>query len=202
MIAGPSLPILQRHLTESVTNGFIPYEPTLGQFITADEAAGRYEALNGWFEDKGHFWIGTGPFYLEAAHPIERIVHLRRFEQFPDLSSKWVGFAAPKIAEVEVAGPVVVIAGSEASFDVDVTFAGEPYPVAEVDFVTYLVLDAKGEIVHVAEAEAVSDGLWRIVLDADMTEGLIAGSTRLEVVVSPNVVAIPTFSTATFVLLP
>jgi len=35
-----------------------------------------------------------------------------------------------------------------------------------------------------------------------MTEGIVAGSTRLEVVVSPNVVAIPSFSTATFVVLP
>ena len=201
-IAGPSLPILERHLSEAQAQGFIPFEPTLSQFITAEEAEARYDALSAWFEDKGHFLIGTGPFYLEAAHPIERIVHLRRFADFPDPASKWVGFAAPRIADLEVTGPAVVTAGSEASFDVDVTFKGEPYPVADVDFVTYLVLDANGEIVHVGEAEAVSDGLWRVVLSSDLTDGLVAGSTRLEVVVSPNVVAIPSFSTATFVLLP
>ena len=94
-IAGPSIPILERHLNEALAQGFIPFEPTLGQFITAEEASTRYEALKTWFEDKGHFWIGSGPFYLEAAHPIERIVHLKRFEAFPDPASKWVGFAAP-----------------------------------------------------------------------------------------------------------
>ena len=201
-IAGPSIPILERHLNEALAQGFIPFEPTLGQFITAEEASTRYEALKTWFEDKGHFWIGSGPFYLEAAHPIERIVHLKRFEAFPDPASKWVGFAAPKIAEVEISGPAVVTSGDEAAFDVNVTFEGQPYPVGDVNFVTYLVLDANGEIVHVGEGQAVSDGLWRVVLDADMTEGIVAGSTRLEVVVSPNVVAIPSFSTATFVVLP
>jgi len=201
-IAGPSIPILERHLSEAQAQGFIPFEPTLGQFITAEEASARYEALMTWFEDKGHFWIGTGPFYLEAAHLIERIVHLRRFADFPDPAEKWVGFAAPKIAELEITGPTVVTSGEEVTFDVNVTFEDQPYPVDDVNFVTYLVLDARGEIVHVGEGQAVSDGLWRVVLDADLTEGIVAGSTRLEVVVSPNVVAIPSFSTATFVVLP
>jgi len=202
LVAGPSIPILERHLAEAKADGFIPFEPTLGQFITADEASARYDALNTWFADKGHFWIGTGPFYLEAAHPIERIVHLRRFADFPDPAAKWVGFAAPKIADIEITGPAVVTSGDEATFDVNVTFEGQPYPVAEVNFVTFLILDANGEIAHVGEAEAESDGLWKVTLDADLTEGLVAGSTSLEVVVSSNVVAIPTFEAASFVLLP
>ena len=201
-IAGPSLPILAAHLRESAVAGFIPFEPTLGQFITADEAAARWASLESWFEDKGHFWVGSGPFYLEAAHPIERIVHLRRNPYFPDRADRWAGFVEPMIAEVDVIGPTVVTAGDEAVFDIEVTFEGEPYLVADVAFVTYLLLDALGEIVHVGYAEAVRDGLWQAVLPGELTAGLVAGSTRLEVVVSPIVVAIPTFEAAMFVLLP
>lgn len=202
LIAGPSLPILERHLGDARAAGFIPYAPTLGEFVTPEEAAARYAALQSWFEEKGHFWIGTGPFYLEATHPIERIIHLNRFPNFPDSAEKWAGFVAPRIAEVEVVGPMVVRAGDEAAFDIKVTFEGEPYPVADVDFVTYLLLDARGEIVHVGEAVAVRDGLWRAVLPAEKTAALVKGSTRLEVVVSPIVVAIPTFGAETFALFP
>ncbi|MCK4392826.1 ABC transporter substrate-binding protein, partial [Candidatus Bipolaricaulota bacterium] len=202
LIAGPSLPILERHLDEAIAVGFIPYAPTLGEFVTSGEAAARYAALQSWFEEKGHFWIGTGPFYLEAVHPIERIIHLNRFPLFPDPAEKWAGFAAPRIAEVEVVGPIVVRAGDEPAFDIKVTFEGEPYPVADVDFVTYLLLDARGEIVHVGEAVAVQDGLWRAVLSAEKTAALVKGSTRLEVVVSPIVVAIPTFGMKEFALFP
>lgn len=202
LIAGPSLPILERHLHDARAAGFIPYSPTLGEFINPGEAAARYAALQSWFEEKGHFWIGTGPFYLEATHPIERIIHLHRFPLFPDSAEKWAGFVAPRIAEVEVVGPLAIRAGDEAAFDIKVTFEGEPYPVADVDFVTYLLLDARGEIVHVGEAMAVQDGLWRAVLPAEKTAALVKGSTKLEVVVSPIVVAIPTFGVAGFALFP
>jgi peptide/nickel transport system substrate-binding protein len=174
----------------------------MGQFVTPEEAAARYAALTAWFAAKGHFWVSTGPFYLVATHPIERIVHLRRNPYFVDPAEKWIGFVAPRIAEVEVIGPAVVRAGTEAVFDIEVTFAGEPYPVADVSFVTYLLFDAVGDIVYVGRAVAVRDGLWRVVLPAEKTAGLILGSTRLEVVVAPIVVAVPSFDAATFVLLP
>lgn len=148
-IAGPSLPILERHLAEATAASFIPYAPTLGAFITPEEAAAHYTNLQSWVKEKGHFWIGTGPFYLEAACLIEEIVHLKRFAYFPDLSEKWVGFAEARVAEVEVIGPTEVTAGDEATFDIKVTFQGEPYPVADVDFVPYFLVDALGEIVHV-----------------------------------------------------
>ncbi|MCL0056181.1 ABC transporter substrate-binding protein, partial [Dehalococcoidia bacterium] len=198
----PSLPILERHLADAKAEGFIPYAPTLGEFITPEEAVARYANLQNWFEERGHFWLATGPFYLHAAFPVEEILHLKRFPYFPDPAERWVGFVAPRIAEVDVTGPTVVIAGDEAVFDIEVTFEGEPYPVADVDFVTYLLVDALGDIVHVGYAEAVQDGLWQVVLPGALTAGLVAGSTSLEVVVAPIVVAIPTFDAASFVLLP
>lgn len=201
-IAGPSLPILETHLARALAEGIIPYQPTLGQFITAEEADERWSNLQAWYEAKGHLWIGTGPFYLERAYPVEKIVHLKRFADFPDLAEKWVGFAEPRIAQVEVSGPTIVTVGAGAEFLVEVTFKGEPYPVADVDFVSYLVVDAEGVIEVVGEAEAVQDGLWKVVLTAEATAKLATGSARLEVAVAPVVVAIPTFASLGFVALP
>ena len=62
----------------------IPYAPTLGQFISADEAQARWNNLADWYDQKGHFWVGTGPLYLERAYPVEKIVHLKRNPDYPD----------------------------------------------------------------------------------------------------------------------
>ena len=201
-IAGPSLPIFETHLARALAEGIIPYQPTLGQFITAAEATERWTNLQAWYEAKGHLWIGTGPFYLEKAYSVEKIVHLKRFVDFPDLVEKWVVFAEPRVAQVEVSGPTIVTVGTEAEFLLDVTFKGEPYPVADVDFVSYLVVDAEGVIDVVGYAEAVQDGLWKVVLTAEATEMLATGSARLQVAFAPVVVAIPTFTSLGFVVLP
>ena len=37
----------------------------MGAYITAEEAAARYAALKAWYTAHGHFWVGTGPYYLD-----------------------------------------------------------------------------------------------------------------------------------------
>ena len=48
-VGGPSLDILSKHLDEASSQSLIPYEPTLGQYITADEAKARYDNLKTWY---------------------------------------------------------------------------------------------------------------------------------------------------------
>ena len=45
-IAGPTVDILAQQLTEAKDAGYIPYAPTMSQFVTAEEAAARYENLS------------------------------------------------------------------------------------------------------------------------------------------------------------
>ena len=198
-IAGPSIEILEGHLESAAADGHIPYASTLGDYISADEAAARWENLSAWYEDKGHFWVGNGPFYLEKAFPTEKTVQLIRVENFPDPSSKWEGFDTPMIAEVSVDGPARVASGDEATFDVFVDFGGEAYATADIGEVKYLVFDALGELALTGAAEAVEDGLWQITLSAEDTAGLETGANKLEVAVAPLRVSIPTFSSLEFV---
>jgi len=195
-IGGPSLDILAGYLEQDVASPFIPYEPTLGQYITADEATTRYANLQDFYTARHHFWIGTGPFYLESVFPVEGTITLARYEAYPDPSDKWSGFAAPKIAVVDVTGPASVAAGEEATFDAFVTFEDAPYPAAEIDVVSYLVYDATNTLVLKGDATLVADGQYQITVD---TTGFEAGSNKVKVVVTSLLVSIPTIVDYEFV---
>ncbi|MBM3134047.1 MAG: ABC transporter substrate-binding protein [Chloroflexi bacterium] len=198
-IAGPSLKILEKYLTDSTSKGYIPYAPTLGKFVTADEAAARYKNLAAFYKDRGHFWISNGPFYVHTVRPTEKIITVRKFADFPDAADKWLRFAEPQFATAAVSGPTRVTVGQKAEFSVKVTFKDKPYATKDLDFVKFLVLDATGNIALVAEAKAVKDGEWTAALTAEQTNKLAAGSNRLEVIVASKLVAVPTFESFTFV---
>jgi peptide/nickel transport system substrate-binding protein len=198
-IAGPSLAVLERQLAAALAERFIPYKNTLNPYVSTQEARERYEKLGAWRRARGHFWVGNGPFYLHSVHPAEKIVVIRRSEFFSDPAEKWVHFTEPRIAEVEVSGPRMVKVGSAVEFQVQVTFQGKPYPAEDVEIVRFLLFDARGELVELANAEGVRAGVWRVALTGKQTARLQEGSSRLEAVVTPRVVAVPSFKTFWFV---
>jgi peptide/nickel transport system substrate-binding protein len=201
-IGGPSLEILKGYLDQDASAGYVPYEPTLGQYVKADEAKARYANLQKWYKAHGHFWVGTGPFYLDKVFTTEKSLVLKRFADFHDTADKWARFSEPKIATVSVDGPAQVKAGDSATFDVSVTFKGEAYPAAELASVKYLLFDANNNLVAKGDATFVADGKYQVVLSADVTKGLAAGTNKLEVVVASKVVSIPSFQSVQFVTVP
>jgi peptide/nickel transport system substrate-binding protein len=198
-ISGPSLEVLKAKLDSAIEESFIPYAPTLGQFITADEAAARYANLLDWYRVQGHFWVGTGPFYLNKVFPVEKTLTLTRYQDYPDLVTKWAGFGEPKIADVEVDGPARVTIGEEATYTAFVTFKGEAYASSDIKEVKYLVFDATGALAGSGLAEMVDEGQYDVTLSADVTGALEAGSNKIEIIVVPLVVSVPTFSDFEFV---
>lgn len=199
---GPSLPILDKWLDYAIENNYLPWADFLMEYTTEEEIATRYANAKAWYQEKEHFWIGNGPMYLEKAYPIERMVHLKRFEQYSEPAEKWAIFDEPRIAEVEVTGGTRVRAGSDISFEVEITFDGEPYPVEFIQEVKYIVLDATGSVAYSGYAQPVADGLFEIVLTGEETAQLPVGSNTLEAIVLPTLVASATFGQHTFVTLP
>jgi peptide/nickel transport system substrate-binding protein len=199
-VGGPSLDILWTYLIEAITETYIPYEPTLGEYITAEEADARYNNLGQFFTFYGHFWVGNGPVFIESIRPIEKTATLQNFELFPDLASRWSGYAAPRLAEVDVEGPGLVVSGEEAVLSVFVSYEGEAYPLVDIDNVKYLLFDSTGAMVEVGAALAVEDGLFEITLTSEQTAALEAGASRIEVIVVPIVVSIPTLEAFEFVV--
>jgi peptide/nickel transport system substrate-binding protein len=201
-VAGPTVDILKAELDAAQEEGLLPYAATLSEFISADEIATRYSNLQEWHRSRGHLWIGTGPYFVQRAFPVEGTVILQRYAAYPFAADRWDRFAEPIIPLVEVEGPARVTAGSAESFDVYVTFHDEPYAVDDINEVKYLVFDATGELAYVGTADPVENGLWQVNLTSDVTGDLPEGSTLLEVVVVSKLVALPVSETITFVTSP
>jgi peptide/nickel transport system substrate-binding protein len=201
-VGGPSLEILSKYLDQAISESYIPYEPTLGQYITKEDADLRYANFKQWFEDHGHFWVGTGPYYLDQVFTTEKSLVLKHNPDFPDLANKWQQFSEPKLAETALDGPAQVKAGEEAVFDATITFNDQPYLQSDIQSVKYILYDATGAVAETGEATAVADGQYQVTLAADVTSQLPAGASRLEIAVVPIPVAVPSFTSLDFVVVP
>jgi peptide/nickel transport system substrate-binding protein len=197
-IGGPSLALLDKHLDEAIAAGTVPYAPALGQYLTADQAKARYNSLKAWYNVHGHFFIGTGPYYIDKAFLTEKTITLKNNGWFTDASDRWAAFSTPKLASVQLDGPTSVKVGEAATFDVTVTTKGKPYLNADIKQVKYLLYDATGAVISTGEATAAGDGKYQVVLSSDVTSKLAAGTNKIEVAVVPNPVAIPAFTSMEF----
>jgi peptide/nickel transport system substrate-binding protein len=65
----------------------------MGAYITAADVIARYATLKTWYKDHGHFWVGTGPYYLDTANPIAKTLVLKNFGHYPDLADRWSSFS-------------------------------------------------------------------------------------------------------------
>jgi peptide/nickel transport system substrate-binding protein len=200
-ISGPSMEFLKADLDKATAESFIPYAPTMSQYVTAEEAAARYKNLADFYTARGHFVVQAGPYYVFKASPVEKSLTLNRWTEYPDIANKWDVYGAPKLATVAIDGPGQVAANSEAKFDVTVTDpSGAPYPANEVSEAKYMVFDGQGNMVASGEATAAGDGAYTVDLTADATKAFTSGSYKLEVAVSPTVVSIPAFASYEFVV--
>ena len=201
-LAGPSIDLLKAQLDAAQAENLIPYEPTLGQYITVEEAEARYTNLQEWVRRYGHFWVNTGPYFVQKAFPVEGTLILQHNPEYADPANKWDRFSSAPIPEVLLDGTDRVTIGEEAVYDVFVDLAGEPYPVDDISMVRYLVFDATGELVEVGDADADSDGYWTITLTGDITGELAEGSNQLAVIVVSKRALVPVRDTIQFVTSP
>jgi peptide/nickel transport system substrate-binding protein len=203
-VAGPSLPILKRHLDEATADGFVPYADLVAPQLRDGEVAERYRRLGAWYAERKHFWVDNGPLYLHSVHPVERNVVLRRFEQYPDRSDKWLRFAVPRIPVLDLDGPMIVRKGETPTFDLCVSDRGKPYPDADIDRARYLLFDGRGRLR--AQGDAVpndaGDGCWSVRLAADQVAELGTGANSLEFAVTSIDVTLPAFATHAFATVP
>lgn len=201
-VGGPSLEVLAKYLDQAAAESYIPFAPTMSQYVTKEEADLRYANLKKWYEDHGHFWVGTGPYYLDQVFTTEKSLVLKNFADFPDLADRWAQFSEPKKATTLLDGPGQVKSGEEAVFDVTINFKDQPYLLSDIARVKYILYDATGAVVSVGDATPVADGEYQVTLSAEETAKLPTGSARLEVAVVPIPVAIPSFTSFDFVAVP
>jgi peptide/nickel transport system substrate-binding protein len=199
MIGGPSLAILEKYMNQAADEVYIPYSSFLSQYITPEEAAARWANLKTWYERHGHFWVGTGPYYMDKVFTVEGTVLLKNNPNFLDTADKWLGFGKAKTAEVALEGPNSVKIGEEASFDVKVTYEGAAYPASEISQVKYLVFGNEGNLAFSGEAQLVEEGLYKIVFTKEQSALLKVGSNKMEIAVVSLKVSIPSMESIEFI---
>jgi|GEM_PF-372263 len=147
---GPSLPVLKKWLDWAAAQNFVPYAPTMGNYVTPAEAAERWANLQDWYADKGHFWVGDGPLYLESANTVTRLVHLKRFEDYPDPADRWyIQLQIPLPAAPGRQLPALILPGDE--FEVAVTFTAPAHGF------------------HAVELTDIAPAGWTVSVDAART---------------------------------
>jgi hypothetical protein len=144
-------------------------------------------------------YLGTGPYFVQNFDPLASIIVLNRFADYAFDLDRFLVFAEPKLANLTVSGPATVAIGSEAVYNVAITFKGEAYPANEIKNVGYIVLNAAGQIAFSGNGVVTGDGAARVTLSAADTAKLIAGSSRLELIGTVKPAALMSTTYMTFV---
>lgn len=199
-ISGESFVLLQDQLAIASDEGFIPYEPTLGAYITADEVSTRYANLSSFIEEYGHMWVGNGPMMISEVNPMAKIITGKRFDGYLHEMDKFLVFAAPRFADIKVNGPMTATKDVAQVLQVLLTEDGEAYPAEDIDTVKFLVLDANGEIAFSGEGDVMYDGEVHIILSQEDLAALPSGSTTVEIIAVLKPVARPSIDSFSFVL--
>jgi len=194
-IAGPSLPILKGYLDKAIADKFIPYKNVMGKYVTESEALERYNNLKKWYEAKGHFLVGNGPFYLDRVDTTAKIAVIKAYREFIDTADKWLKFSKPMIPSATITAMPTITPGLSVEIPISVTFEGQPYKVADVQYVKYIITSPTTTLVGVAEP--VKDGEWRIKLKSEETSMLPPGTVGVEVIVVSKLVGMPVSTTGT-----
>jgi peptide/nickel transport system substrate-binding protein len=200
LLSGPTLAIQSTYLDQDATSGYIPYAPTMGQFVTADEAKARYANLQAFYKAHSTFWVGTGPYFIDKVDTTAGSITVSKFADYMFSSDAFSNFGSPEIAVASVSGPTSVKVGDDAPFVVDVSFNGAPYPSADLDKVAYTLFAADGSVAASGVATMTTEGQYTIDLTPDVTKSLAVGSASLSIAVSSKVVSMPTFVTYQFAI--
>ncbi len=197
--AGPTLQQMATNLVEAQITNFLPYPNALGDYVTQQEIVDRYANLSRFMSSYGHMYLGTGPYYVENFDPLASVIVLKRFADYAFDLTPFLAFSEPKLAELRVTGPATVAIGSEAVYNVAITFKGEAYPANEIKNVGYIVLDATGQVSFSGNAVVTGAGAATITLAAADTAKLIAGVSRLELIGTVKPAALMSTAYMTFI---
>lgn len=202
-VDGPQLELLLGELaTAQYIDAFIPYEATLGQWVTTADAQARYDNLAVFANKYGHLWIGTGPMMLTQVDSLAGITVL---ENNPDYFYETGHYLflpdVPSIPDVSATGPATINIGDAADFDVSITLDGEAYAASNIKEVVWLLIDATGNIAYNGYGAILGDGAAQVSLTADQTATLAAGANQLTIVVVVKTVVLPGQADVTFTTL-
>ncbi|MEM3607665.1 MAG: ABC transporter substrate-binding protein [Candidatus Bathyarchaeia archaeon] len=197
---GPSLEALKDSLQKLASENYIP--EALKPYVSSSEAKARWFALQGWFNNYGHFLVSNGPYYFYKADTVARQDILKAFRDpsYPYSPGDFDQLTSPRFADIiRVSMPDRVVAGGEALIRVGVTVGGVPSREAEV---SYLIINPEGEILLKGKAKPSEEpGEFEIELNHSETSELGTGSYLLKISAVSFEAARPSTATRTLAVL-
>jgi hypothetical protein len=171
-IAQPSLGILASQMVQSAAEHYIPYQPAMAPYVDPAEADGRWTKLQTWYAAFGHFWLGTGPFYVQQISWEPKALTLARYSAFPDLAGRWDAFAA-------AAQPQLLINHSSGAPGSYFSVTGTGFPpdstasiVANNTILGQTTVDSSGGVAFTLTTEEADPGLYHLRVSVNPAAGL------------------------------
>lgn len=171
-LAGPSLGILATHLNAAAVQGYIPYEPALAPYVTGAEAAARWANLQVLYATRGHFWVGSGPFYVGDVQWDVPSLTLEHFDAFPDPAGRWDALAELPPPELAISYPT----GAPGSY---LNVLGSGFPAggtASVAVNNHLLADVpvddSGELAFTLATDEADEGVYHVQVRVNPVAGV------------------------------
>jgi len=202
---GPTLSILAGNMTNLKAQNYIPSymkDPDLPDVakITDDMATARWTALENWYNDKGHFYVSNGPYYLDSVDTVALTTTIKAFRDgYPFKADHWDWLVTPKVPDITVTPPEEVVPGVEATIMVTATLNGEPYNNTEIIFI---LLDAEGNAILRKNGELTGPGEFTITLTQEETGALTPGVYTIQVISIGKEAALAKVVTASLTVVP
>ncbi|MEM2442282.1 MAG: ABC transporter substrate-binding protein [Candidatus Bathyarchaeia archaeon] len=197
---GPSIDILKRYLDKAISEKYIP--EWIRGYVTEDEAIARYQKLNAFYEERKHFWVSCGPFYLHSIDPIADVAVVRAFREYPYKADRFDWLLKVTSPEVYISAPEDIVPGLSAIINVSISTEGEPYPTQKVKKVIYILSDPTGAVIAKGVADATGvEGFYQIKLSDIETAKMLPGTIHIAVYAFSTDIAVPgTAEASTFVI--
>jgi peptide/nickel transport system substrate-binding protein len=139
--------------------------------VTPEEAIGRYQAAQEWYDDKDHLVISNGPFYLEQFESTANFAELDAFRDpaYPFKPGDNYRGSPPELTIGDVPSDMTVVPGEDVDITVSLTGPGNLR-------LHYILVDpAQGEVVVSGVAESESED-FSVNVPGDVTASLFPGA--------------------------
>ncbi len=166
-----------------------PYvSPYAAPWLTADEAAERFQNSINFINEYSHAYISNGPFYIEQYRPEERFMELTAFrdESYPFNEEEFLGkFSDARLIIDAIDIPDELYVGEDIIIQVLLTYV-ETFPTqvtipATRGQVVVTLMTLEGEPIAVARGELVEPGVFKVRISGAETTGLEPGIYKLRV---------------------
>jgi len=204
---GPSLDILEDYLAALKAENYIPDYMTDADLpscarVTSDMATARWDAVQTWYSDHGHFMISGGPFYLDRIDATAKKIYVKAFREYVYTPDHWDWLVTPRVPEISANIPpsVVCVPGLTITIPITSTLRGVPYKDVEMKF---LLVSPEGEVV-IEKTPTWDEKIhaFKVTLNEEELITLPLGTYTAYIVAVPAEAAIPKVISGSMLIIP